>query len=556
MANMATINQSETKKFKGYANLAEAAHDLGLLMPNDVLTIAGNQPTTYNIDVNDIIYMRLDNNVMATKVDEVGYHDTNAASIADIYTWKDDKVNHFLIQENNSPNDAAAYQSLKNLALMNVGGSHPKLHYCATTHRGVESDLFFNSHDDSLTFHRIDGKCDYLDYKGYLIECSHVNSPNNSTSAIGPIEHWTTLKELAQPARIDIAAKAFWQNFVDSCWSEEPIINNLYNRIACLAYAIGYINPYIIYHLGNIYSDYASVRSRPTLSAKEAINDLIGIGILSKEQVVITHSSNPNVQFGYKCIASIAKINSLTNIKDYPASWADAFNDNVDRFYVNNKLIRFDLITKDNARYTVATADYRLADVLVDGLHDYLLRTTSAPVQKYLDECTEDISVYQLLETISGEVDFFPSDGDMALFHDCVTKYIIDTGYLTRYMQLLFALNMTALGSEHMHIDMLRCETIKYLMTNLDWITSIYDFDDAIMPIAKDYGCLNLGGVEQTVPYEYSLRRNFIAKILNINDQRYLADINRRIDDYIRDPSERLGHYDDIVYMNTLDWEE
>ena len=53
----------------------------------------------------------------------------------------------------------------------------------------------------------------------------------------------------------------------------------------------------------------------------------------------------------------------------------------------------------------------------------------------------------------------------MALFHDCVTKYIIDTSYLTRYMQ-------------------------------------------------------------------------------------------RRIDDYIRDPSERLGHYDDIVYMNTLDWEE
>ena len=204
----------------------------------------------------------------------------------------------------------------------------------------------------------------------------------------------------------------------------------------------------------------------------------------------------------------------------------------------------------------MATADYRLADVLVDGLHDYLLRTTSAPVQKYLDECTEDISVYQLLETISGEVDFFPSDGDMALFHDCVTKYIIDTGYLTRYMQLLFALNMTALGSEHMHIDMLRCETIKYLMTNLDWITSIYDFDDAIIPIAKDYGRLNLGGVEQTVPYEYNLRRNFIAKILNINDQRYLADINRRIDDYIRDPSERLGHYDDIVYMNTLDWEE
>ena len=143
MANMATINQAETKKFKGYANLAEAAHDLGLPMPNDVLTIAGNQPTTYNIDVNDIIYMRLDNNVMATKVDEVGYHDTNAASIADVYTWKDDKVNHFLIQENNSPNDAAAYQSLKNLALNNIGGSHPKLHYCATTHKGVESDLFF-----------------------------------------------------------------------------------------------------------------------------------------------------------------------------------------------------------------------------------------------------------------------------------------------------------------------------------------------------------------------------------------------------------------------------
>ena len=28
--------------------------------------------------------------------------------------------------------------------------------------------------------------------------------------------------------------------------------------------------------------------------------------------------------------------------------------------------------------------DYRTIDVLVDGLHDYLLRTTSEPVKQYL----------------------------------------------------------------------------------------------------------------------------------------------------------------------------
>ena len=550
MANKTRGGKLQAKGFQGYTSLTEAAHDLNLQIPNDCLTLATNPATELNVSVDDIIYMRLIDSANLIASNEVGY--CNITGIADIYTWEDDRVNHYLINASDSPNNAAAIQSFKNLALQNIGDSNPKLRYCRVDVR----DLFFSSRDDSLTFHHIDGKCDYLDCNGYLIECSNVNLRSNSTDAISPIRRWTELKKLVQPDKVDLAAQAFWQ------YSHiMPDFNyyrlNIYNRVASLAYAIGYINSYIVNHLSNIYDN--SNISQLDLSASDIINDLIGIGILSKEQISsVDEPDDLDLQVGYKCIVDMARISFFTNPKAIASTaWVQAFNDNVEQFYIDDKLIKFDLITNDNAHNVMPIADYRLANVLVDGLHDYLLRTTSAPVKEYLDGCAGDISVYQLLEAISGEVGFFPSDGDMALFHNCVTKYIIDTGYLTRYMKLLFALSQPVSDEEgddphRMNIAMLRCETIKYLMANIDWITSIYDIDDAIMPIVDSYGELDLGGAEWTMPYEYSLRRDFIARVVNINDQRYLADINQRVDDFIHDPSAKCEN-NDIVYMDTLD---
>ena len=549
MANKTTVAKSKTEKFEDYASLTEAAHDLDLKMPNDCLTLASSSTTELSINVDDIIYMRLIDSANLTASNEVGY--CNNTGIADVYTWENNKVNHYLIKGGDNPNNAAAIQSLKNLALQNLNGDKPKLRYCRVDVR----DLFFSSHNDGLTFHHIDGKCDYLDYKGYLIECSHVNQRSNSTDAISPMRRWTELKKLVQPDKIDSAAQAFWQySHLEPSFGYYRL--GIHNRVAMLAYAIGYINSYIVRHLGNIYDN--SNIDQIDLSAGDIINDLIGIGVLSKEQTSpVDEPDNPDLQVGYKCIANIAKIEFLTRQETaYSAAWINAFNDNVAQFYIDGKLIQFDLITNDNVHNVMPVADYRLADVLVDGLHDYLLRTTSEPVKQYLDECDDSISVYELLETISGEPGFFPSDGDMALFHNCVTKYIVDTGYLTRYMELLFALSKPVKNEEsgeyRMDIAMLRCETIKYLMANIDWITSIYDFDDAIMSIVDDYGELDLGGAEWTVPYEYNLRRNFIAKLFRINDQRYISDLNQRVSDCISDPSEDNSSFD-IVYMDTLE---
>lgn len=549
MANKTTVAKSKTEKFEDYASLTEAAHDLDLKMPNDCLTLASSSTTELSINVDDIIYMRLIDSANLTASNEVGY--CNITGIADVYTWENNKVNHYLIKGGDNPNNAAAIQSLKNLALQNLNGDKPKLRYCRVDVR----DLFFSSHNDGLTFHHIDGKCDYLDYKGYLIECSHVNQRSNSTDAISPMRRWTELKKLVQPDKIDSAAQAFWQySHLEPSFGYYRL--GIHNRVAMLAYAIGYINSYIVRHLGNIYDN--SNIDQIDLSAGDIINDLIGIGVLSKEQTSpVDEPDNPDLQVGYKCIANIAKIEFLTRQETaYSAAWINAFNDNVAQFYIDGKLIQFDLITNDNVHNVMPVADYRLADVLVDGLHDYLLRTTSEPVKQYLDECDDSISVYELLETISGEPGFFPSDGDMALFHNCVTKYIVDTGYLTRYMELLFALSKPVKNEEsgeyRMDIAMLRCETIKYLMANIDWITSIYDFDDAIMSIVDDYGELDLGGAEWTVPYEYNLRRNFIAKLFRINDQRYISDLNQRVSDCISDPSEDNSSFD-IVYMDTLE---
>lgn len=549
MANKTTVAKSKTEKFEGYANLTEAAHDLDLKTPNDCLTLASSSTTELSINVDDIIYMRLIDGANLTASNEVGY--CNITGIADVYTWENNKVNHYLIKGSDDPNNAAAIQSLKNLALQNLNGDKPKLRYCRVDVR----DLFFSSHNDGLTFHHIDGKCDYLDYKGYLIECDHINQHSNSTDAISPIYRWTELKKLVQPDKIDSAAQAFWQySHLEPSFGYYRL--GIHNRVAMLAYAIGYINSYIVRHLSNIYDN--SNIDQIDLSAGDIINDLIGIGILGKEQISsVDEPDNPDLQVGYECIADMAKINFFTSQETaYSAAWINAFNDNVAQFYIDGKLIQFDLITNDNVHNVMPVTDYRLADVLVDGLHDYLLRTTSEPVKQYLDECDGDISVYELLETISGEPGFFPSDGDMALFHNCVTKYIIDTGYLTRYMKLLFVLSKPVQNEERgeyrMDIAMLRCETIKYLMANIDWITSIYDFDDAIMPIVDDYGELNLGGAEWTVPYEYNLRRNFIAKLFQINDQRYISDLNQRVSDCIGDPSEDNSSFD-IVYMDTLE---
>ena len=141
MANKATVAKSKTEKFKGYANLAEAAHDLDLKMPNDCLTLASSSTTELSINVDDIIYMRLIDSANLTASNEVGY--CNITGIADVYTWENNKVNHYLIKGGDSPNNSATIQSLKNLALQNLNSDKPKLRYCRVDVR----DLFFSSHN-------------------------------------------------------------------------------------------------------------------------------------------------------------------------------------------------------------------------------------------------------------------------------------------------------------------------------------------------------------------------------------------------------------------------
>lgn len=552
MTKQATANKSKSNEFSYYANLAEAANDLNLQLPNECYTLSPkSEPTTTRslLFTDKIIYVRLIDNANLSASNQTGYR--NITAIADIYTWEYGRVNRYLVKPSDDILDATTYQSLKDWLSANVSSDSPTLCYCRANGR----DLFFSARNKgpSLTFHRANGKCNYLDYKGYLIECDHVNERNNSTDAISPIQRWTELKKLVQPGKIDLAARAFWQySYLMPDFNYFRV--NIHRRVADLACAIGYINSYIVNHLGNIYDN--SNIDQLGLSAEDVVNHLIGIGILDKEQTSsVVEPNNPDLQVGHKFIADETKVNFFTHKGAYPAAWAGAFDDNVEQFYIDDKLIKFDLITSSNAHDVMPVADYRLADVLVDGLHDYLLRTTSEPVKQYLDECEDSISVYKLLETISGPADFFPSNGDMALFHNCVTKYIVDAGYLARYMSLLFALSQpTDSGEgteERMSIAMLRCETVKYLMTNLDWILSIYDFDDAILPIVETYGVLNLGGGEWTVPYEYNLRHHFIASILQADDRNYLATINQRVNDLITDPSENNDNCN-IVYTNSL----
>ena len=115
-------------------------------------------------------------------------------------------------------------------------------------------------------------------------------------------------------------------------------------------------------------------------------------------------------------------------------------------------------------------------------------------------------------------------------------------------MQRQFRTQLQYSNDKRVNIAMLRCETVKYLMINFDWIVSIYNFDDAITHIATGYGALNLGGDKWTVPYEYNLRRNFIAKVLLFGAQQYRTNLNQYVDSVINDPTETDDNYD-VVYM-------
>lgn len=548
MANKTTASKSKTGVPTRYSTLADAANDLGLQMPNYCYGLAIQQARTIQPD--NIIYLHIVDNANATINNQTGYRLTG--SIVEVYarTKDSNKLTKYILNTANGPDDASAVQYFRDLVMDVHVQNDDRLCYCHVN----DGDILVAVNDTEFTVKELDDEHACIDYDGYIIECDALLYYNHSrdyisTALIKPLRNWLALKDLAGDASDDqlrTMQQAYWQYSVGP--TRDQAIQSARQRVALLAWAIGYINPDIIANYSNIFdnSELDTVTSPATI-----VNYLIGLGILSKEATNITKSStNTALSTGYECLLDSPE--EIADLIDSQQASIDALADTIDKFYIDDKLIRFDLIDRSNWEVVMPVLDYRTIDVLVDGLHDYLLRTTSEPVKQYLTECTDDISLRGLLETISGPAGFFPSDGDMALFHNCVTKYIIDAGYLTSYMDFLFAISTPAQlqysNDKRVNIAMLRCETVKYLMTNFDWIVSIYNFDDAITPIATGYGALNLGSDKWTVPYEYNLRRNFIAKVLLFGAQQYRTNLNQYVDSVINDPTETDDNYD-VVYM-------
>ena len=130
----------------------------------------------------------------------------------------------------------------------------------------------------------------------------------------------------------------------------------------------------------------------------------------------------------------------------------------------------------------------------------------------------KQLSVSEVLRAVSfnGRAPYYSASDDFENFHNFVTRYLIESGWLIDFPKIILRVQ---------GIAMLRLSTFKYILRNWNWIIAIYDFR-VLEELAIHYGQVSL---KKSAIEEDSLRREFIRKVL----KQEIAELEQKLEDNI-----------------------
>lgn len=161
--------------------------------------------------------------------------------------------------------------------------------------------------------------------------------------------------------------------------------------------------------------------------------------------------------------------------------------------------------------------EFKMAREFLEVLGGYCSKTNSKTLLKLMTQ-KKQLSVSEVLKAISfnGEVPCYSLDDDFDNFHNIVTRYLIESGWLTDFPKNILDLP---------GIAMLRLSIFKYILQNWDWIIAIYNFN-VLENLAEHYG---LASLENSAIEEDALRRTFIRKVL----EQEIAELKQKLEDNV-----------------------
>ena len=168
----------------------------------------------------------------------------------------------------------------------------------------------------------------------------------------------------------------------------------------------------------------------------------------------------------------------------------------------------------------------KMAEEFLSVLGKYCSKTKSENLLRLMRQ-KKHLSVSEVLRAISfnGRVPYYSANDDFENFHNFVTRYLIESGWLIDFPRIILRVQ---------GIAMLRLSIFKYILKNWDWIIAIYDFR-VLEGLAIHYGRVSL---KNSAIEEDALRRDFIRKVL----KQEIAELEQKLEENILkiiDSSER-----------------
>ena len=123
----------------------------------------------------------------------------------------------------------------------------------------------------------------------------------------------------------------------------------------------------------------------------------------------------------------------------------------------------------------------KLADEYIQQVAEYCRATNSSDIKRLFDSATGEVKLSEVLQTISGDdAHEALNTSEYDLFHRYVTKYMIAAGWVSPNPTDGFPwLQLQVANTNGLTID-----TMRYVSSNLSWISCIYT-DDILLSLAK-----------------------------------------------------------------------
>lgn len=189
------------------------------------------------------------------------------------------------------------------------------------------------------------------------------------------------------------------------------------------------------------------------------------------------------------------------------------FYSNVKTRSYNKKTIKYDL---------AITGEVGAADDFTNALRDYCKVSQNPRVVKLFNSQHKTLKVSQILQAINGKKTpwYFTTDGDFDVFHQVVTRYMLDCGWFIEFPALL----LHTAG-----IPMLRLDIVKYILANWNWLSAVYTWE-VFEGFAERYGSISL---KESAIEEDIVRRKYIEEYIRLKIRVWESQMNESIDEII-----------------------